>query len=230
LIVFGKQIFLYIIEKHPDIIEEIILSKEISKNLFNKIKKLNKKIIKIDNKKAQSLSKNGNHQGFFLKIKNIDFYNYEFIKNKKFILVLDNITDMGNIGSIIRSAYAFGIDAIIITNIKQIKIQNIIRTSSGAAIDLPIIQFFDIKDLANRLKQDNFRLIGADIKGNDLKSFKKDDKKIALFVGNEHQGINKKILNKLECYKIKMKNQFDSLNVSNATSIFLYELLWEKFY
>jgi len=227
LIVFGKQIFLYIIEKHPDIIEEIILSKEINKNLFNKIKKLNKKIIKIDNKKAQSLSKNKNHQGYFLKIKKIDFFDYNFIKNKKFIVVLDNITDMGNIGSIIRSAYAFGIDAIIITNIKQIKIQNIIRTSSGAALDLPIIQFFDIKDLVNRLRQDDFKLIGADINGKELKSFKKDNNKIALFLGNEHDGINKKILKYMDTYKIVMKNNFDSLNVANAASIFFYELSWE---
>jgi len=225
LIVFGKQVFLYIVENHSNLIQEIILSKEIDRKLFNKIKKLNKKIIKIDNKKAQSLSKNGNHQGFFLKIDGIELYNYEFIKNKKFIVILDNITDMGNIGSIIRSSYAFGVDAIIITNIKQIKIQNIIRTSSGAAIELPIVHFFDIKDLVNRLKQDGFRLIGADINGINLKKFKKDDRSIALFVGNENQGISKKILSKLECYKIEMRNQFNSLNVANATSIFLYELL-----
>ena len=216
---------MYIVENHSNLIQEIILSKEIDRKLFNKIKKLNKKIIKIDNKKAQSLSKNGNHQGFFLKIDGIELYNYEFIKNKKFIVILDNITDMGNIGSIIRSSYAFGVDAIIITNIKQIKIQNIIRTSSGAAIELPIVHFFDIKDLVNRLKQDGFRLIGADINGINLKKFKKDDRSIALFVGNENQGISKKILSKLECYKIEMRNQFNSLNVANATSIFLYELL-----
>ena len=224
MIVFGKQIFLYIIRRYPNLVEEVILAKEIDKKIFNEVKKLNKKIIKIDNKKAQSLSKNKNHQGFFLKIKNYSFFDYNYLKNKKFIVVLDNITDMGNIGSIIRSAYAFGIESIVITNIKQIKIQNIIRTSSGAALDLPIVNFFDIKDLVNRLRQDNFRLIGADVNGKDLKFFKKDNEKIALFLGNEHDGINKKILKYMDTYKIVMKNEFDSLNVANAASIFFYVL------
>ena len=225
MIVYGKQIFLYIINHHQDIINEILLSKDIERQLFNKIKKLNKPIKKIDNKKAQALSKNSNHQGYFLDIKQYNFFDLIDILDKKFVVILDNITDMGNIGSIIRTAYSLGVDAIIISNIKHIKIQNIIRTSSGAAFDLAIVNFYDINDLINRLKQNNFRLIGADINGKDLKTFQKDDRKIALFMGNEANGLSKKIKNKLENYTIQMKNNFDSLNVSVATSIFIYELI-----
>ncbi|WP_024790687.1 TrmH family RNA methyltransferase [Lebetimonas sp. JS085] len=54
---------------------------------------------------------------------------------------MDNITDMGNIGNIVRTSYALGIDLVIITGIKELKWPNIIRASAGAAIDMRIISF-----------------------------------------------------------------------------------------
>lgn len=62
MIIYGKQIVLYVLEKHPQLIEEIFLSKEIDKKLFTRFAKLDKKIHKLDNQKAQALAKGGNHQ------------------------------------------------------------------------------------------------------------------------------------------------------------------------
>ena len=67
MIVYGKQIVLYIAKNHPDIVEEVYLAKEVDKKLFSKIAKLNKKIIRPDYQKAQGLARGGNHQGFLLK-------------------------------------------------------------------------------------------------------------------------------------------------------------------
>ena len=69
MIIYGKQVVLHVLEKHPSLIEEIMFSKDIEPKLFKRFTNLNKKIIKLDNKKAQALSKGGNHQGFFLKLK-----------------------------------------------------------------------------------------------------------------------------------------------------------------
>jgi 23S rRNA (guanosine2251-2'-O)-methyltransferase len=101
VLVYGKRVVEYIITKHPEIVKEILISKKLNKLELKKLKKF--KINFIDNKLAQKLSKNQNHQGYFAKI---DFVpkDYEIIGDK--IVVLDNITDMGNIGNIVRTSYA----------------------------------------------------------------------------------------------------------------------------
>ena len=68
MIIYGKQIVLYVLEKHQDLIEEVFLSKEIDSKLFARFAKINKKIHKVDNQKAQALAKGGNHQGLILKL------------------------------------------------------------------------------------------------------------------------------------------------------------------
>ena len=68
MIVYGKQIVFYILEKHETLIEEIFLTKEIEPKLFRKFTDVGVKIIRPDNKKAQALAKGGNHQGYLLKI------------------------------------------------------------------------------------------------------------------------------------------------------------------
>ena len=65
MIIYGKQVVLYVLDRHPNLIEEVMFSKDIEPKLFKRFTSLNKKIIKLDNKKAQSLAKGGNHQGFF---------------------------------------------------------------------------------------------------------------------------------------------------------------------
>ncbi|HIP60630.1 MAG TPA: 23S rRNA (guanosine(2251)-2'-O)-methyltransferase RlmB, partial [Campylobacterales bacterium] len=113
MIVYGKQIFFYIAEKHPDLIEEIYLAKEVDKKLFSKVNGLGKKIIKLDTMKAQSLARGGNHQGFLLKIKYIEYAEITDLKKEDFLLVLVGLTDVGNIGAIIRSAYALGVKGVV---------------------------------------------------------------------------------------------------------------------
>ncbi len=214
MIVYGKRVVEYIIQKHPDIVKEILISKKLSKN---ELKKFNKFKVKfIDNKLAQKLSKNGNHQGFFAKIEFIP-QEWDIIGDK--ILILDSVTDMGNIGAITRTAYALGIDLLIITGIKDLKWDRIIRTSAGAALDMKIVTFQHILELINILKTKGYHLIGADL-GGKCRPSKKE--KIALIMGNEGEGLSKKVKEKLdEILTIHMKRDFDSLNVSVAAGILI---------
>ncbi len=214
MIVYGKRVVEYIIQKHPDIVKEILISKKLSKNEFKKFNKFKVKFI--DNKLAQKLSKNGNHQGFFAKIEFIP-QEWDIIGDK--ILILDSVTDMGNIGAITRTAYALGIDLLIITGIKDLKWDRIIRTSAGAALDMKIVTFQHILELINILKTKGYHLIGADL-GGKCRPSKKE--KIALIMGNEGEGLSKKVKEKLdEILTIHMKRDFDSLNVSVAAGILI---------
>ncbi len=227
MIIYGKQIVLYVLEKHPNLIEELIFSKEIDNKLFSKFLKLGKKVVRVDNKKAQALSKGGNHQGFFLKLKEFEYTPIKELKDMNFILVLDGLTDVGNIGAIVRTAYSLGVEGIIASNVKTLNNSGIIRTSSGAMLDLPFGIYPKSVDLANELSQCGFALIGATMDGRDLKEYgkiKKDDK-VALFLGSEGEGISPKVAKKLDLkVSIGMEHDFDSLNVSVAAGILIYSL------
>ncbi len=225
MIIYGKQVVLYVLQRHPELIEEVMLSKDIDTKLFNKFAKLNKKIIKLDNKKAQGLAKGGNHQGFFLKLKKFGTCSLKDIKDSNFVVVLDGLTDVGNIGAICRTAYSLGVDSIIASNVKQLNYEGIARTSSGALFDIPFCHYSNILDLANELKQNEFKLFGAAMTGEDLKSIENQYEKTALILGNEAEGISNKMQKKLDKeLSIKMFNKFDSLNVSVAAGILIYNL------
>lgn len=226
MIVYGKQIVLHILEKHSQLIKEIYLTKDIDQKLFNKFNKLGLKIIRLDEKKAQAMAQGGNHQGFLLQIDEFAFSDLNILKNKPFLVFLDEITDVGNIGAIIRSSYALGVDGVLISGLNEIKMQNIIRSSSGAALELPIVHIKSPLDAINELKMSEFDLICADIHGKDLKTHEKSAKKKVLILGSENKGVNKKIQERSNVkVKIEMKNNFDSLNVSAAAAILIYGLI-----
>ena len=227
MIIYGKQIVLYVLEKHPHLIEEVMFSKEIDKKLFSKFLKLGKKIIKLDNKKAQGLSKGGNHQGFFLKLGEFEYTPIKDIKDMNFVLVLDGLTDVGNIGAIIRTAYSLGVDGIVASNVRTLNNSGIFRTSAGALADMPFSLYPKTLDLANELHQCGFALIGATMDGTDLKKYGKieNSDKVALFLGSEGEGIHPKVQKKLDLkVSIGMEHEFDSLNVSVAAGILIYTL------
>jgi 23S rRNA (guanosine2251-2'-O)-methyltransferase len=226
MIVYGKQIVFYILEKHPKIIKQIYLTKELDKKLFKKFMDIGVKIIRPDNKKAQSLARGGNHQGFLLEIDDFEFSCLNDIKQSQFLVVLDGLSDVGNIGAIIRSCYALGVDGVVVSGIKNFNPEGVIRTSSGAMLDMSVAVCENSYDFANELKQKGFSLVGADMDGYEVKSIQREkDQKIALFLGSEGRGLSNKLKKKLDLkVSIGMENDFDSLNVSVAAGILIYEL------
>ncbi len=218
MIVYGKQISFYILEKYPELIEEVYLQKEIDKKLFYRFSNV-AKIVRVDFKKAQAMAKGGNHQGFLLKIRDLELTSFSDVKDENFILILYNITDIGNIGAIVRSAYVFGVDAVIVTSQKHFNFEAVVRSSSGALLSMPIVMYPNTLDLINELKMSGFKTYGMDFGGEDLAKSKFDKKK-AIFLGSEGNGIPKKILLKMDKkISIKMVREFDSLNVSAAAAI-----------
>jgi 23S rRNA (guanosine2251-2'-O)-methyltransferase len=219
MIVYGKQIFFYIAQKHPELIEEVYLAKELDKKLFSKVNKLGKKIIKLDTMKAQSMARGGNHQGFLLKIKHIEYADIQSLKREDFLLILVGLTDVGNIGAIIRSAYALGVKGVVITGTKSLNLEGVVRSSAGALLDMPVAHFPDTATLINELKQQGFKTYAADMCGKDVREMI-FSKKRALLLGSEGEGIPNRIVKASdEKIKVAMDREFDSLNVSAAAAI-----------
>ena len=219
MIIYGKQLILHLLEHYPKRIETIFLAKECEPKLFSKMARVTDKICRIDEKKAQALSRGGNHQGFIAQIKDVELTSFNEIKKGSFLVVLDEVTDVGNIGAIVRSAYAFGADGLILSGVKTCNLEAILRTSSAAAFELPIAVCASAKDMMNELKQIGFSLYGADMGGVDVKEVTFAPKRV-LMMGSEGKGLSPKVKEKLDkVISIKMARAFDSLNVSAAAAI-----------
>ena len=201
-----------------------MLAKEVDKEIFNLINKAGIKIERVDAKKAQALARGGNHQGFLAEVSEYEFCELKTLKNAKSLVVLSKISDVGNIGSIVRSCVCLGADGlIIINNLSQSAISGIMRASSAAAYELDIAQTSDELSLLNELKMAGFALFAADMNGVDIKEFIKNNEKpekFALIMGSEGAGLSKKTLNKCDkTLAIKMQNGFESLNVAVACAL-----------
>ena len=140
------------------------------------------------------------------------------------ILILDNLQDPGNLGTIIRSASAFNIDTIILSN-DSVDLYNekVIRASEGMMFHMNILRR-DLTEAITKLKNDGYTIIGTDVKnGSNIKSI--NNETIAIVIGNEGSGISDNIKSMCDKFiKIKMNKDVESLNAAVAASIIMYEV------
>ena len=144
------------------------------------------------------------------------------IKGNK-ILILDEIQDPGNLGTIIRTAVAFNIDTIILSkDTVDLYSPKVIRASQGMIFKINIV-IADIIDAIKNLKEKNYEIIGTKVSSaKNLKSLEKMNK-FVIIMGNEGNGVKKEILDLCDKHiYIKMNQNCESLNVAVATSIILF--------
>jgi 23S rRNA (guanosine2251-2'-O)-methyltransferase len=223
MIIYGKQVCLYALEQHPDTIETVYIAKKgvLPQKLFHAY---HDKIKFLEEKWAQSMSKGGNHQGILLEVTDFEESTLSQIKKNNFIVVLDGLTDVGNIGAIVRSAYALGADAVIATGVRQLNLSAIARTSSGALLDMPFAIIPNILDVLNELQQVGFSFYGAAMEGEAIQQMQFEAKRV-LVLGSEGKGLSKKARGKIDqMVSIEMKHAFDSLNVSAAAAILIHRM------
>lgn len=141
------------------------------------------------------------------------------------VLILEDIQDPGNLGTLIRSSVAFNIDTIILSP-KTVDLYNskVIRSTEGMIFHLNII-IRDLESIIKKLKEENYLILGTNVNnGINIKDIKVPSK-YALIIGNEGKGMSSEIGNL--CDKniyIKMNERVESLNASVAASILLYEI------
>ena len=185
--------------------------------------------------KLDRLSKK-NHQGVIARIAPIKFYTIDSFSdvleksNNPFVLILDQISDVRNFGAIIRTAEISGVDGIIIQNSSSAPVNSdTIKTSAGAIFNIPICKVNHIKDAIYHLQSMNISIISASEKSE--KNIYDVDLKVplAIIMGSEQKGINKSVINlSNESVKLPMYGKIESLNVSVACGIFLYEVVRQR--
>jgi len=223
MIIYGKQVCLYALEHHSEKIKTVYVAKKniLPQELFHKF---HDDIKFLEEKWAQSMAKGGNHQGILVEMEAFEEADFSTVKKNSFIVILDGLTDVGNIGAIVRSAYALGADAIIATGVKQLHFAAIARTSSGALFDMPFMVTKNVLDQVNELQQIGFTLYGASMDGENIQTTTFSSKRV-LVMGSEGKGISKKVSSKINTMvSIEMKHAFDSLNVSAAAAILIHRM------
>ncbi|MCB4743815.1 MAG: RNA methyltransferase [Sulfurovum sp.] len=223
MVIYGKQVCFYALEHHPDKVQTVYIAKKgiLPQILFHQF---HDKIKFLEEKWAQSMSKGRNHQGLLLEIDTLKETPLTEIKKSNFIVVLDGLTDVGNIGAIVRSAYALGAEAVVATGVKQLNLSAIVRSSSGALMDMPFLIYPNILDVLHECHQVKFRIYGATTEGIPIQKMHFAPKRL-LVMGSEGNGISKKVHTKLDALiSIEMKHAFDSLNVSAAAAILIHRM------
>lgn len=178
-----------------------------------------------------------NHQGVIAYLSPITFQKIEDIipqlfeaGKTPFILVLDRITDVRNLGAIARSAYCAGVNAIVIPSNDNAPInEDAVKTSAGALMHIPICREKNYKTVMELLNQSGVLTIACTEKAN--KNFHQLDLTgpVAIIMGNEETGISPEVIKKCtEMAKIPLEFGVQSLNVSVAAGIALYETVRQR--
>jgi 23S rRNA (guanosine2251-2'-O)-methyltransferase len=146
------------------------------------------------------------------------------------IVILDEIQDPHNVGAILRSAECSGVNGVILTKHHSATITTTVtKVSAGATEHLMICQVNNLSRTIDELKENGFWIVGSSLK--DARNFTEIDYKIpvALIVGNEEKGIRRLTASKCDfLVRIPMSGKLQSLNVSVATGIILFEILRQR--
>ena len=149
--------------------------------------------------------------------------NLEYIGKR--YLMLDKVSDPGNLGTIIRSAVAFNIDTIILSkNTVDLYNSKVLRSTQGMIFNINIV-VSDLEKEIKELKNKNYKILTTKVDGGKLIKNIEKKEKFVIIIGNEGNGVSEQLQQLSDEYiYIKMNEKCESLNAAVATSIILYEL------
>lgn len=227
----------------------LVYGRNVAKDLLKKNKKIEKIILQegFDDKELNSLIENGDfrvevkskrdidrladgvHQGIILYIPD---YKYKTLKevlsnDPQFIVLLDHLEDPHNLGAIIRTCEAAGVDAIIMPKDRQVMINStVMKTSVGTLDNMDIVAVTNLVQTIEELKKNGFWIVGTALENSvDYRSIDYSGK-TGLVIGNEGSGISRLVAKSCDFIaKIPMYGTTNSLNASVAAGIMIYEVV-----
>lgn len=239
-IIYGKNSVMEALASGKREINKIIISKNIHTDVkIAKIKELAHEkgiVFQFAAKEKFRPYAELNHQGIIAQISPIKYTDMdEFLKNcsgtNSAVVILDGVEDSRNLGAIIRTCVCAGVDGIIIPSRRNVQVNSAVeKISAGAINHIPIIKVNSLINAVQKLKDNNMWIIAADASAKDnYYDVKYNDMNFAIIMGAEHAGVSKTLLKAADfVVKIPMMNNFNSLNVSNALSVIIFEALRQK--
>lgn len=200
--------------------------------LINDVKRTGTIVKFMDRDELDKMAETKSHQGIIAEVEDYKYVEVsdilEYARTKEedpFIILLDEIEDPHNFGAIIRSAECVGAHGIIIKNRNQAMVTaTVVSASAGASEYMKIARVNNLSKTIEELKQDGLWFACADMDGTPMTKTNLKGS-IGLVVGNEGSGVSRLVKEKCDfIVKIPMKGHIDSLNVSVATGVLLYEI------
>lgn len=227
---YGRHAVLAAIKNPKRVIKKIYCTDKLLTDINIVLKKRHDSIpIEIVNNDfiKNKLKTEATHQGIIALVKSNSLHeidNLTFEAGKDRVVILDQITDPQNIGTIIRSAAAFGINKIILPKDNTPEENaSIAKTACGCLELVQIARVTNLSQTIKKLKNQGFWIVGMDGKGSEDFSVIKDIEKIAIIIGSEDSGMRRLTSESCDYHlSIPISPQVDSLNAASAASIVFF--------
>ena len=172
----------------------------------------------------------GNHQGIVIEALEYEYADIDEIINENgFIVMLDHLEDTHNFGAIIRTCEAAGVDGIIIPKDRSVSVNStVMKTSSGAAVNVKICMVTNLVQTINYLKEKGYWIYASSMDGTN---YTNEDYKTStcIIIGNEGKGVSELVKKSADfIVSIPMIGKINSLNASVAAGIFIYEVVRQR--
>ncbi|HHY14100.1 MAG TPA: 23S rRNA (guanosine(2251)-2'-O)-methyltransferase RlmB [Thermoanaerobacterales bacterium] len=214
----------------------IVCSKNYVDNNYHKVKDfMEKKKVStylIDNNLMQNISDVVTSRGILAVVKKKDFTIEDIANSNKshFLLIIDGISDPGNLGTIIRTAHACNVDGIVL-NKGTVDIFNpkVLRSTAGSAFHVPFTYTGNIVNTIRKLKRAGINIYVTHVNGVSYPYEINMNEPLAIVLGNETFGVQEEISNLAnKLIKIPMPGKSESLNVAIASGIMMYEVVKQR--
>lgn len=227
MLVYGRNVAKEVLKNNKKI-KKILLQKDFSdKEIISLIEKRNLNY-QIMNKSELSGFEKYSHQGIILDIEDFIYSNLQELMSGEdsTIVILDHLEDPHNLGAIIRTCEAAGIDGIVIPKDRSVSVNStVMKTSAGALENVKISMVTNLNQTIKELKTNGFWIVGTDMEGTDYRKIDYSGK-CAIVIGNEGNGMSKSIHDSCDFIaEIPMYGKINSLNASVAAGIIIYEAI-----
>ena len=230
MFVYGKNVVIETLKNNQPIKKAIIYKNFQDKNIISALQKKNIPIKFVEKFGLDKLA-NGNHQGIMISIPDYEYVSLDELLEKEnpLLVILDHLEDPHNLGAIVRTCEAAGVDGIIIPKNRSVEVTStVMRTSVGALDYVKIARVTNLTETMNYLKKQGFWIVGTDMDGEDYQKIDYRGKTV-LVIGNEGSGMSRLVKENCDFIaSIPMNGHVNSLNASVAAGIVIYEAISKR--
>lgn len=230
MFVYGKNVVIETLKNNQPIKKAIIYKNFQDKNIISALQKKNIPIKFVEKFELDKLA-NGNHQGIMISIPDYEYVSLDELLEKEnpLLVILDHLEDPHNLGAIVRTCEAAGVDGIIIPKNRSVEVTStVMRTSVGALDYIKIARVTNLTETMNYLKKQGFWIVGTDMDGEDYQEIDYRGKTV-LVIGNEGSGMSRLVKENCDFIaSIPMNGHVNSLNASVAAGIVIYEAISKR--
>jgi len=235
-IVYGRHPVYEVLQSGRSV-DRVWIARDARGELIGELRKVCKErkipVLNVPTQRMRQLVK-GNHQGVIAFLSEVEFQQLEDILPQiyeagelPFLLILDRISDVRNIGAIARSAYIAGVHAIIVPKKGSSALgADAMKTSAGALEHIPVCRHQSLDEVMQICHDNGIRTVAMSEKADRLIYEEELALPLAIVMGSEGEGIHPRLLSRCDqIVRLPMKRNFDSYNVSVAAGIALYEVM-----